>query len=97
MTYLGKRDYGNIFGFDSKPYSVYYYGTDMDEMEIRAYFTATYSPLENIAIKQTRFVSSDGNFVLTYEKQSLFSTSKKYTVSITDSQYALASKHLANE
>lgn len=30
MEYLGKKDYGNVFGFDYHPYSVYYYGTDMD-------------------------------------------------------------------
>ncbi|MDX2776569.1 hypothetical protein PV379_04355 [Streptomyces caniscabiei] len=43
MEYLGKKDYGNVFGFDSKPYSVYYYGTDMDEEEVASYFHGSLS------------------------------------------------------
>lgn len=41
LEYLGKEDYGNIIGFDSRPYSVYFYETDMDANEAVEYFTNT--------------------------------------------------------
>src|SRR5687768_7668991 len=67
MVYLGKEDYGNIFGFDSAPGSVYYYATDMDEEGMKDYFTATYSPLEGLEFKNVRFSSPDGDFKFIYD------------------------------
>ena len=50
MQYLGKENHGNILGFDSKPYSVYYYGTDMDSGAIKSYFNASPETLDSVAI-----------------------------------------------
>ena len=38
LEYLGKEDYGSILGLDYSPYSVYFYGTDMEVEEVVAYF-----------------------------------------------------------
>ena len=94
MEYLGKEDYGNIFGFDSAPNSIYYYGTDMEPKDMEKYFTATYSPLEGLAFKNSRFTVDNKEFVFTYESSSSFSTSKKYVVSISYSQYNIAKNYL---
>ena len=94
MEYLGKEDYGNILGFDSRPYSVYYYGTDMEPEEMKDYFTAQYSPQENLAYKNASFTTDGKDFMFTYEFQSSFTTHKKYIVSIPDSQYNIAKNYL---
>ena len=91
MEYLGKKDYGNVFGFDYHPYSVYYYGTDMDEGELTGYFDAEYTPLESIAFKNVRFVVDGKEFLFTYQQSEVsFTTSKKYIVTLNGSRYSLA-------
>lgn len=94
MVYLGKEDYGNIFGFDSYPYSVYYYETDMDETAMKDYFTAKYSPLEGLAYKNARFDTAEGVFAFTYDNKTIYTNKKKYVVSIVDEQYSIAIKYL---
>jgi hypothetical protein len=92
LEYLGKRDYGNIFGFDSRPSSIYYYGTDMSPEELASYFDkAKYTPQGNFAFKHAQF-TSPGNktFTFVYEKDSSFVTDKKYTISLPGSQYKYA-------
>lgn len=37
LAYVGKQDYGNIFGFDQLPGSTYYFATDMSESELITY------------------------------------------------------------
>lgn len=97
LEYLGKKDYGCWIGFcDSRPASTYYYGTDMSPEEMKNIFSARYSPLENVAFKNARFTTADGEFMLTYEPSGSFSTSKKYVVSIVNSQYVIAKKYLKN-
>lgn len=77
LEYIGKEDYGNIFGFDSRPYSVYYYGTDMNEQDIKNYFSkATYTTPSNDlggggGSPESRFTSldfksSNGDFSLEF-------------------------------
>lgn len=95
LEYLGKKDYGCWIGFcDSKPASTYYYGTDLEPSEMQTVFSAQYSPLDNLAFKNARFTSSDGEFIFTYETTRSFSTSKKYVISIVNSQYTIAKEHL---
>ncbi|MDX2776570.1 hypothetical protein PV379_04360 [Streptomyces caniscabiei] len=109
MEYLGKKDYGNIFGFDSKPYSVYYYGTDMDEGEIGQYFKDVSSPEEvsqelgdGYSAPILSFKSQKGNFTLVFYSNNLdavmrnksFTNTKKYLVSILDSDYPTALESL---
>jgi hypothetical protein len=94
MVYLGKEDYGNIFGFDSLPYSVYYYGTDMDEAAMSEYFTANYSPLEGLAYRNARFTATEGVFAFTYDNRATYATKKKYVVSIVNEQYEIAKKYI---
>jgi hypothetical protein len=39
LEYLGKKDFGGgLFFYDHRPYTVYYYGTDMTADEVVAYF-----------------------------------------------------------
>lgn len=46
LIYIGKSDYGNIFGFDQYPGSTYYFATDMNTEELKTYFKkATYFPV----------------------------------------------------
>lgn len=97
MVYLGKKDYGNIFGFDSYPYSVYYFGTDLDETAMKDYFTATYSPLKGLAYKNARFTAPEGVFAFTYDNHAPYVTKKKYVVSIANEQYDLAIKYIKNK
>lgn len=94
MEYLGKKDSGNIFGFDQAPSSDYYYGTDMEPEEMKDYFTAQYSPQENLAYKNASFTTGGKDFMFTYEFQSSFTTHKKYIVSISRSQYNIAKNYL---
>ena len=96
MVYLGKKDYGNILGFDYYPYSVYYYGTDMDEEELAGYFKSSLEhPIEDKGAYTDVYLTRDGvDFFLTYKTSSGFKTSKKHTVSITDEQYVLAKRFL---
>lgn len=96
MEYLGKEDYGNILGFDTHPYSVYYYGTDMSEEELVGYFDANLKhPVDNKAgYADVYFTKSGEDFYMTYEASSNFKTSKKYTISMTDEYYNIAKKHL---
>ena len=95
MEYLGKKDYGNILGFDSRSYSVYYYGTDMDEEELAGYFDAKYTPLESMAFKNARFVVDEKEFLFTYQqREDFFKTSKKYIVTLNGSKYPLAKASL---
>ena len=109
LKYLGKEDYGNVFGFDSKPYSVYYYGTDMDERDIAHYFKDI-STVKELARESGdgysapifSFQSSHGEFTLVHYSTNLdavmrgrnFKNTKKYLVSIIDSDYSTALQSL---
>lgn len=95
MEYLGKEDYGNVFGFDSYPYSVYYYGTDMSEEEIAQYLSADLRrPIEDKGAYTDVDLTKNGeDFYLTYESSSKFTTSKKYVVSATNEQYSIIMKY----
>ncbi len=99
MVYLGKEDYGNIFGFDSYPASVYYYETDMDEDTIKEYFNATALELPGLAYKNATFSSSDGEFSFSYESDTDFNSEKKkkYIVTIGNKQYEIARKYLRDK
>jgi hypothetical protein len=95
LEYLGKEDYGNIFGFDSFPSSTYYYGTDMTSEELASYFKkAEYAPLDNLAFTHARFMTSNGEFMFVYERNSSFVTNKKYVLSLPKSQYKSAKDSL---
>lgn len=94
MVYLGKKDYGNIFGFDSKPYSVYYYGTDMDKDSFANYFSAKYTPLSNLDYKNARFTDGQETFKFIYVNDAPFHTTKAHIVSIVSDQYEIAKKYL---
>lgn len=75
LEYLGKEDYGNIFGFDSYPYSIYYYGTNMSEEEVKAYFGGVAENTGEVAGdgysgEDLRFNSGTGDsFEITYYKK----------------------------
>lgn len=92
LEYLGKEDYGNVFGFDYFPASTYYYGTDMEREEIVRYFSqATYEPSHPGFIQ---FTTTEGQFILLYEKDSSFTTDKKFVISLSGSQYQRAKDSL---
>lgn len=98
MEYLGKEDYGNVFGFDSHPYSVYYYGTDMSEEEIIKYFkkaTLNYHTAESTNETLMNFTVDGKEFYLTYYKKlDTFESNKKAGVSLTNSHFIEAQKSL---
>jgi hypothetical protein len=81
MVYLGKEDYGNIFGFDSLPASTYYYETDMDESAMGSYFNTPVLQLPGLAYKNVSFTSSDGDFSFSYESNTGFNREKKKNTS----------------
>lgn len=100
MEYLGKKDYGNIFGFDSQPYSVYYYGTDMSVKEIAKYFNSTI--IENGTTPNgtvefgIKLPSGETIYTqLSPTSQSHYKTTKKYVVEIPSFKYDAAKKYLA--
>jgi hypothetical protein len=97
MTYLGKKDYGNWLGFDSKPASTYYYGTDIDVNNLAAYFTKAkllQQPfLENS--KNTVNIqapSSETIYIYHYPSntQQQFKTDKRYIVEVPSFKYQAA-------
>jgi hypothetical protein len=95
MEYLGKEDYGNMLGFDYRPYSVYYYATDMQPEEMAGYFGAK---LERPIVDKLTYIDVDlvrngESFTLTYESSDTFKTSKQYIVSMTDEYYGIANKY----
>jgi len=47
-----------------------------DEMAMKEYFTATYSPLEGLAYKHAFFTSPDGDFMFTYDDRTAYKTKK---------------------
>lgn len=96
MEYLGKKDFGNVLGFDTYPYSVYYYGTDMDEEELVGYFESNLEhPIEDKGAYTDIYLTKDGvGFYLAYEASSEFKTSKRHVVSISDEQYTIAKRFL---
>jgi hypothetical protein len=84
MEYLGKEDYGNILGFDSKPGSVYYYATDINKEELRNYFNATYENLDGLAFPHANFTNATGkSFLFIYEDMSPFKSTKKISYPLT--------------
>jgi hypothetical protein len=95
MEYLGKEDYGNVFGFDYHPYSVYYYGTDIEPEDMAGYFGAELEwPIENkLTYIDVNLTKNGRGFYLTYKTSDTFKTSKKYVVSIKDEYYSIAKKY----
>jgi hypothetical protein len=100
MEYLGKEDYGNIFGFDSAPNSEYYYGTDMDAGEIAEYFNGTV--IENGATLNgtvefgIKLPSGETIYSrLTPATQSKYKTTKKSVMDIPSFKYNAAKKYLS--
>jgi hypothetical protein len=97
MEYLGKEDYGNIFGFDSLPASIYYYGTDLSVEEIPAYFR------KSVVVEEPRLSQGknylgiqtpSGETIYVYHypssKLKLFKTDKPYVVEIPSFKYEVA-------
>lgn len=100
LEYLGKKDFGNIFGFDSKPYSDYYYGTDMDEKELEHYFKGaslkSNTPTSPSEMRMTLAFQNE-EFVLYYNQDHTsapFISNKKNMVVISSFHYTLARKSL---
>jgi len=95
MEYLGKEDYGNIFGFDEAPYSVYYYGTDMEPKEIVKYLkdTTLKHPIEDKGQYTDVWLTYKGKTVsITYVQEApanIRKTNKKYLVSVLDKDYTI--------
>lgn len=98
MEYLGKEDYGNIFGFDSAPNSVYYYGTDMSIGEVEQYFRGVekgHSYQTNATV--ISFTHDKESFDIAYyqdKNNTSFNTNKKHVVSLLKEDYAPAKKAL---
>ena len=98
MEYLGKEDYGNIFGFDSAPNSEYYYGTDMSMGEVVQYFRGVekgYSYATNATI--ISFTYNKESFDIAYyqdKNNTSFNTNKKHVISLLKEDYAPAKKAL---
>lgn len=95
FDYLGKKDFGNLIMGDSKPYSVYYYGTDMTIEEMKEYFQAT--TVNKIAsgsnVKTIDFSNGSESFSIDYygDKSLLsFMTARKTVISIDQSYYQSA-------
>jgi hypothetical protein len=61
LEYLGKKDYGNLLGFDSFPYSVYFYSTDMEASEAVEYFAKGHIIDEPSTQKETSFTLQTSN------------------------------------
>lgn len=103
LEYLGKENLGGGLLFsDHRPYSVYYYGTDMEPTELaRSFHGANYAPLENFAIKHARFTTPTGDFMFTYlddhDKKSIsYRSTKAHIVSLSDSDYTVAKSYIDN-
>lgn len=93
MDYLGKRDFGALLLGADKPYSVYYYGTDIAPDDITGYFSGIVLdlPIKNKGSYANVWLSSNGkSLTVTYHKFSpggIKSTNKKYLIAITNSDY----------
>ena len=99
MEYLGKKDYGNILGFDSQPYSEYYYGTDITPQEMSKYFKGC--KLKEIGQLSDEYASvwltcNKETVLITYYRapKAGLKTSKKYFIGILDEHYAALKKNL---
>lgn len=100
MEYLGKEDYGNIFGFDSAPNSEYYYGTDMSLEEVAKYFNSTIVESGTTPHGTVEFGIKLPSGETIYSKlypvaQSKYKTTKKGVVEIPSFKYDAAKKYLA--
>lgn len=95
MEYLGKEDLGNILGFDEAPYSVYYYGTDMEPKEIVKYFkdTTLKHPIEDKGQYTDVWLTYKGKTAsITYVQgapANIKKTNKKYLISVLDKDYTI--------
>ena len=98
MEYLGKEDFGNILGFDTHPYSVYYYGTDMTKDEVITYFskaTLNYQTQEKANETLLNFTLNGKEFFVTYYKDlNVFRSKSQTGISIDSFHYADAQKSL---
>lgn len=100
FEYLGKKDFGNLIIGDSKPYSVYYYGTDMTVEEMRRYFNgieadAPVASGPNFSILE--YKNNDTEFHISYHYDKTltsFQTTKKVIISVEQSHYKVAKKFL---
>ena len=103
LEYLGKRDYGCWF-CDSKPYSRYYYGTDVDKEELKTFFhnvhfETSYNVLTTpeYRAEDMAFTIKNDDLIITFydNKQAtiksahLYSSNRKNLISITNSDYEL--------
>ncbi len=104
LEYLGKEDLGGgLFFSDSKPYSVYYYGTDMSKEELEKYFShGKHRSISNssgggarYSFQDLYFSSKEGEFTISLynnkdditENASITKTNKRYVISILNSDY----------
>lgn len=102
LEYLGKRDHGNWLGFDSFPYSTYFYGTDMDAKKSIEYFTKANLIDEPGTSSSTSFVlqsPSGETFRVNFYTKEAFEDkynnsppprNSSYILSISDSKYNAA-------
>jgi len=107
LEYLGKEDYGNIFGFDSFPSSTYYYETDMNAEETANYFTKASiveGPSGTNKWQSFTLRASNGETIYFYiypsetfleeKPHTSFTIEKNYVLSIPDSKYSAAKDSL---
>ena len=109
LTYIGKKDFGCfVFWCDSKPYSEYYFATNLSKADIDTYFKDA-KLVQNIdgasgsyTYNQLHFKTTKGvDFWLIYynaKSDTLLPTAKSVhqtnTISITDHDYHLAQSAL---
>ena len=80
IVYIGKQDYGNIFGFDQLPGSTYYFETNMSKQHLEDYVNKTAYTFytENGGGKNADYeytdlnFASDGNTSPEYDKNRFF-------------------------
>ncbi len=107
LEYLGKEDFGGgLFFQDYRPYSEYYYGTDMTPEEVISYFKKSSvvkapSPAVGEAYFGIRAPTGETIYVTLYDKEivqtkypDLHKTNKKYILELPSSKYEAAKASL---
>jgi hypothetical protein len=98
FDYLGKSDYGCwLLPMCAEPGSVYYYGTNISPTTIKDYFQGvTYDTKASDNTIAAFSTSPAKGFTVMYESKNtdLYHTDKKYIVTLSNSAYDEAVKHL---
>lgn len=97
LEYLGKEDYGNIFGFDSKPASIYYYDTELNVDQTVSYFKKAdllQTPFLENGKTTINIETPSGETIYIYhypaKESNNFKTTKQYIVEIPSFKYQAA-------